>query len=113
MHIEVGNRELKEVYHFKYLGDILTRNDYFTREIKIRIAITKKAFSRKISLLTRKLNIELRKKLVRYFVWSIALYDSETWTLKKLEWKYLESFEMWCWRRTEKIKRSEKKFLNV
>ena len=26
----------------------------------------------------------------------------------KLERKYLESFEMWCWRRMEKIKWSEK-----
>ena len=28
--------------------------------------------------------------------------------LRKLERKYMESFEMWCWRRTEKIKWSEK-----
>ena len=40
--------------------------------------------------------------------WSIALYDSEIWTLRKLERKYLESFEMWCWRRMEKIKWSDK-----
>jgi hypothetical protein len=55
-----------------------------------------------------KLSIELKKKLARYYVWSIALYGSETWTLRKLELKYLETFEMWCWRRTEKIKWSEK-----
>jgi hypothetical protein len=35
----------------------------------MRIAIAKEAFNRKISLLTNKLNIELRKKLVRYYVW--------------------------------------------
>jgi uncharacterized protein YnzC (UPF0291/DUF896 family) len=28
---------------------------------------------------------------------------AETWTLRKLDQKYLESFEMWCWRRMEKI----------
>jgi hypothetical protein len=39
-------------------------------------------------LLTSKLNIELKKKFVSY-VWSIALYGSETCTLRKLEWKYL------------------------
>ena len=61
-----------------------------------------------MSLLTSKLNIELKKKLVRCCVWSIALYDSETWTLRKLERKYLKSIEMWCWRRIEKIKWSEK-----
>jgi hypothetical protein len=35
--------------------------------------------------------------------WSIALYGAETWTLRAADQKYLESFEMWCWRRMEKI----------
>jgi hypothetical protein len=34
---------------------------------------------------------------------SIALYGAETWTLRKVDHKYLESSEMWCWRRMEKI----------
>jgi hypothetical protein len=74
----------------------------------MRIVIAKEAINRKMSLLTCKLNIDLKKKLVRYYVWSIALYGSETWTIRKLERKYLESFEMWCWRRMEKIIWSEK-----
>ena len=68
----------REVDHFKYLGSVLTRDGYCTREIKMRIAIAKEAFKRKMSLLKSKLNIELRKKLVRYYVWSIAQYGSET-----------------------------------
>jgi hypothetical protein len=31
------------------------------------------------------------------------LYGAETLTLRKVDQKYLESFEMWCWRRMEKI----------
>jgi hypothetical protein len=31
----------------------------------------------------------------------IALYGAETWTLRKVDQKYLESFDMWCWRRME------------
>ena len=58
----------------------------------MKIVISKEAFNRKISLLKSKLNIELRKKLVSCYVWSIALYGSETWTLRKLEQKYLERF---------------------
>jgi hypothetical protein len=49
------------------------------------------------------LDLELRKKLVKCYVWSIALYGAETWTLRSVEQKNLESFEMWCWRRMEKI----------
>ena len=36
------------------------------------------AWRSKMSLLTSKLNIELEKKLVRCYVWIIALYGSET-----------------------------------
>jgi hypothetical protein len=60
----------------------------------MRIVNAKEEFNRKISLLTSKLNIELEKKLVRCYIWSIALYGSDTWTLRKLEGKYLEGFEI-------------------
>ena len=48
-------------------------------------------------------DLELRKKLVKCYIWSIALYGAETWTLRAVDQKHLETFEMWCWRRTEKI----------
>ena len=37
------------------------------------------------------------------YIWSIALYGSKTWKLRKVDQEYLESFEGWCWRRIEKI----------
>jgi len=33
----------------------------------------------------------------------MALYGAETWMLQAADQKYLKSFEMWCWRRMEKI----------
>ena len=41
--------------------------------------------------------------LVKCYIWSTALYGAETWTLWAVDQKHLESFEMWCWRRMEKI----------
>jgi len=49
------------------------------------------------------LDLKLRKKLLNCYICSIALYGAETWTLRAVEHKHLESFEMWCWRRMEKI----------
>jgi hypothetical protein len=40
--------------------------------------MTKAAFNRKKNLYTSKLNLELRKKLVKCYIWSIALYGAET-----------------------------------
>ena len=33
----------------------------------------------------------------------MTFYGAETWTLRAADQKYLESFEMWFWRRMEKI----------
>jgi hypothetical protein len=49
------------------------------------------------------LDLELRKKLVKCYICSIALYGAESWTLRAVDQKHLESLEMWCWRRMEKI----------
>ena len=74
-----------------------------TREIKSRIALVKAAFSKKKTLFTSKLDLNSRKKLIKCYIWSIALYGAETWTLRAADQKYLGSSEMWCWRRMEKI----------
>jgi hypothetical protein len=56
---------------------------------------------------TSTLDLELRKKLVKCYIWSTALYGAETWTLRAVDPKHVESFEMWRWRRMEKISWSE------
>src|SRR5215470_12099122 len=65
--------------------------------------MAKATFNKNRTLFTSTLDLELRKKLVKCYVWSIALYGAETWTLRAVDQKHLESYEMWCWRRMEKI----------
>ena len=65
--------------------------------------MAKAAFNKKRALFSSTLDLELRKKLVKCYVWSTALYGAETWTLRAVDQKHLESSEMWCWRRMEKI----------
>jgi len=36
--------------------------------------------------------------------YNIGLYGAENWTLRAINEKHLESFEMRCWRRMEKIR---------
>jgi hypothetical protein len=57
--------------------------------------MAKAAFNKKRALFTSKMDLELRKKLGKYYIWSIALYGAETWTLWAVDQKHLESFEMW------------------
>ena len=40
---------------------------------------------------------------MKCYVWSVALYGAESSALRAVDQKSLEIFEMWCWRRMEKI----------
>jgi hypothetical protein len=60
--------------------------------------MAKAAFNKKNILVTSTLDLNLRKKLVKCYIWSIV------WARGAADRKYLENFEMWCWRRMEKIR---------
>jgi hypothetical protein len=101
--IMIDQKQLQNVESFKYLGSLLTNNERCTCEIKCRIAMATAAFNKKRTLFTSTLDLDLRKKLLKCYIWNIALYSAETWTLRTVDQKHLESFEVWRWRRTEKI----------
>jgi len=48
--------------------------------------------------------LEIKKKLINTSIWSVALYESERWTLGKNEEYVVKAFETWCWRGMKKIK---------
>ena len=68
----------------------------------------KTGFSRKRSIFCGPLEKELRKRLVKCFVWRVALYGAKTWTLRRKEQKQLEAVEKWIWRRLERVKCTDK-----
>jgi hypothetical protein len=53
--------------------------------MKSRIAMAKATFKKKKkTLFTSKLDLNLRKNLVKCYIWSMALYGAETWTLREV-----------------------------
>jgi hypothetical protein len=53
------------------------------RDIKSRIVLAKAAFTEMRTPFTNQGDLRLRKKVVKRYVWSIALYGAETWTVRK------------------------------
>ena len=66
------------------------------------------AFNRKRSIFCGPLDKVLWKRLAKCFVWSVALYGVETWTLRRNDQIRLEGFEIWKWRRIERVKWTDK-----
>jgi len=66
-----------------------------------KIAMGKDRFYVKKDLPTSKLDLKLRKRIVK--ATSIALCGAETWTITQNHWKKFEAFEMRIWREILKI----------
>jgi len=86
--IMIDQKQLENVESFKYLGSILTNDGRRTCEIKCRTAMARAAFNKKRALFTSTLDLELRKKLVKCYIWSKALYGAETWMLQAVDQKH-------------------------
>ena len=100
---------LQQVEEFKYLGSILSSSGYSEKNIRVRIGMAKSSFNKLKQLLIGGLKLEVKKRLVKTLVWSVARYGSETWSIKKDDAARLEAFEMWVWRRMKKVKWTVKK----
>jgi len=81
----IDQKQLENVECFKYLGSILTNDGRCTCAIKSRITMAKAAFNKKRALFTSTLELKLRKKLVKCYIWSTAFYGAETWTIRTVE----------------------------
>jgi hypothetical protein len=100
--IMIDQKQPGNVESFKYLGSMLTNNGKCTCEIKSIIAMEKAEFNKKKAIFTNILDLKLRKKLVKCYIWSIALYGAEFWTLRAVDQKHLESLKFGAgegWRR--------------
>jgi hypothetical protein len=103
MNIIINGQVVEQVSKFKYLGAMITEDGRSTTDVRVRIGMAKDAFSNRKELLTKRMSKDLKKKIVKTIVWPVALYGGETWTLRKEETDRLNAFEMWIWRKMEKV----------
>jgi len=70
-----GNK-LENVEYFSYLSSMITSDSKC-------IHPEKAAFINKKNVFTSKLDLSLREKLMKCYIWSITLYGAENWKLRK------------------------------
>ena len=49
---------------------------------EIRSRMVKAAFNKRKELLTKNMGQTMKKKIMKAMIWSMFLYESETWTMK-------------------------------
>jgi hypothetical protein len=105
--IIINQKQLKVVEYFKYLGRIIKMISDVSVKLSLRFPRTNQHSTGRWALLPGNSASHLRKKSGNRYFWNIALYHEWKRTRQKVEQKYVESLEMWCWSRMEKINWSD------
>ena len=52
---------------------------------------------------SRDVTLPTKVCLVKAMVLPVAMYGSESWTIKKAECQRIDDFELWCWKRLLRV----------
>ena len=103
--ISIGGRRITNlryaevVSNFIFLESLITKDGLSEKEIRRSLAMGRSAMGG-LTDIWKYRGITLRTKimLVKSLVFPIVLYEAESWTMRKLERKIIDAFELWCWR---------------
>ena len=54
-------------------------------------------------LKSRDITLPTKVCLVKAMVFPVVMYGRESWTIKKVEHRRIDAFELWCWRRLLRV----------
>ena len=54
-------------------------------------------------LKNRDITLSVKVHLVKAIVFPVVMYGCESWTIKKVEHRRINVFELWCWRRLLRV----------
>ena len=102
-------------------GTVETMRDYFfglqiivdaecSHEIKRHLLLGRKVMTNLDSILkSRDITLPTKVCLVKAIVFPVVMYGCESWTIKKAEYRRIDAFELWCWRRLLKVPWTERR----
>ena len=70
----------------------------------LRLLLGRKVMNKIDSILkSRDINLPKKVHLVEAMVFPVVMYGCESWTIKKVEHRRIDGFELWCWRRLLRV----------
>ena len=78
-------------------GSKITADGDCSHEIKRRLLLGRKVMTNLDSILkSRESTLPTKVCLVKVMVFSVVMYGCESWTVKKVEHRRTDAFELWC-----------------
>ena len=80
-------------------------------EIKSYLVLGRKVMTSLDSILkNRDITLSTKVHLVKAMVSPVVMYGCESWTVKKTEFRRIDAFELWCWRRLLRVPSTARRF---
>ena len=81
-------------------GSKITADGDCSHEIKRHLLLRRKVMTNLDRILkSRYITWPTKVHLVKDMVFPVVIYGCESWTIKKVECRRIDAFELWCWRR--------------
>ena len=75
-----------------------------SHEMKRYLLLGRKAMTNLNSMLKgRDITFPTKVHLVKAIVFPVVMCGCQSWTIKKAEWRRIDAFELWCWRRLLRV----------
>ena len=104
---QIDGETLETVSDFILLGSKITADGDCSREIKRHLFLLRKAMTNLDSILkSRDITLPTKVCLVKAMVFPVVMYGCESWTIKKVEHRRIDAFELWCWRKRFSVSRT-------
>ena len=101
---QIDGETTETVTDFIFLGSKITADGDCSHEIKRHLLLGRKAMTNLDSILkSRDITLPTKVHLVKALVFPVAMYECESWTIKKAEHRRVDAFELWCWRRLLRV----------
>ena len=108
--LELGGEKIKMVEKCKFLGSYITTKGDSQTDIRSRIGMAKSIANRMTAVWrSSDITIEMKVRLAKSLIWSVALYACESWTLTKGEEKMIDAMELWLWRKVLRVKWTDRR----
>ena len=102
----MGNRWVNSGNNVRlyFLGSKITVDGDCSHEIKRCLLLGRKVMTNLDSLFrSRDIILPTKVRLVKAMVFPVVVYGCESWTVKKVERRRIDAFELWCWRRLLRV----------
>ena len=101
---QIDGETVETVAEFIFLGSKITADGDCSHEIKRCLLLWRKVMTNLDSILkSRDIILPTKVHLVKAMVFPVVMYGCESWTVKKPEWRRIDVFELWCWRRLLRV----------